>query len=277
MASDDASHSPDTATPAESVSADDAFLLALDTWTDYVTAAEQIVIHAVSFMESRYNEPDGLRLIRMEESFIARAEEAAALLRPEVESGFPTVHAHALLGLCGALESYVEDVILAELLANPSHLSRPAFEKIKVPVSILELPVAARNRRILQEASRATSADLASGVTRHERMLKLVDLSGVVPERIRDAVFLTTEIRNVWAHRGGIADERFLDKCPKLGFPLGQKVAVQRPLFGRLMHGLTAYAWVIANRYLDRHRYPRLAADFVGYEGVFSEVPEASG
>lgn len=277
MPSDDAFLSPDTAISAESVLPDEAFMLALDTWTDYVTAAEQIVIHAVSFMKATYEEPDGLRSIHMEEPFIARAEEAAARVRPEVESGFPTVHAHALLGLCGALESYVEDVTLAELLANPSHLSGPAFEKIKVPVSILELPVAARNRRILQEASRATSADLASGVTRHERTLKLVDLSGVVPVRIRDAVFLATEIRNVWAHRGGIADERFVDKCPNLGFLLGQKVAVQRPLFGRLMHGLTTYAWVIANRYLDRRGYPRLEADFVGYEGVFSEVPEASG
>jgi hypothetical protein len=179
-----------------------------------------------------------------------------------------------LLGLWGAFECFVEDLFTAALEAQPDLLTSEAFSKVKLPVSMM-VGVEERDRfqAVLTEVTRASGSDLAQGVAKFERILTPVGLGGMVPGRIKDSVYNAQQIRNVWAHRGGTADQRFLERCPHLGFEIGATVSLDAPTFLHLMHGLHMYARVILNRARDNAHAPRGVGDCVGYEGCFAEVP----
>jgi hypothetical protein len=256
---------------------DEPFIAAWETWAEYAASTENLVHLSHKGISWALQVPELYRVLEKDDETIQRAEWEADQARPEVEAGFPTLHAHTLLGLCGAFESFIEDVVVARLVQEPSLLESEPFERLKVPVAMVALtdPLV-RSRRIVQEASRATNADMGVGATRYERLLDLVSLSGLVPQRLRGALFQATEIRNVWAHRGGVADERFVDRCPDLGFQVGQKVNIEAKTFMPIMHGFHMYGVVIANRYVDLRGRNRMTDECPGYEGVLREVPSAT-
>ncbi len=204
---------------------------------------------------------------------IQEAKRRASYAKRESQAGFPIVHAHALLGLWGALECFIEDSFLATLESETSILAEDPFRKIRLPVSMLLLGSEhERFRAILGEVSRATDADLALGVSRFERLLRMVHADGPVPSRVRDSIFQTQQIRNVWAHRGGYADARFVERCPHLGFSPGQRIDLDPRRFLHYMHGFHMYGLVIMNRYLARYGRDRVESECVGYEGVWREL-----
>jgi hypothetical protein len=174
----------------------------------------------------------------------------------------------------GAFECFVEDLFTATLEAQPELLTSDAFAKVKLPVAMM-VGGEQRDRlqAVLSEVTRASSSDLAQGVSKFERVLAPVGLGGIVPKLIRDAIYEAQQIRNVWAHRGGMADERFVKRCPHLGFDVGETVSLDAPTFLHLMHGLHMYAKVILNRAHDKLGVGRSPGDCVGYEGCMAEVP----
>lgn len=213
-------------------------------------------------------DPEGKYALMIEE-----AKGKASYARRESEAGFPIVHAHALLGLWGALECLVEDLFLASLESDPSILGEEPFRKIRLPVGMLLLASDDdRLKAILNEASRASETDLALGVSRFERLLRMVHADGRVPSRIKESMFQAQQIRNVWAHRGGYADARFVERCPQLGFSVGQRIDLDPSNFLRYMHGFHMYGLVIMNRYLALHGRERVHRECVGYEGVWREL-----
>lgn len=201
------------------------------------------------------------------EAKLARAVWKADQARAEVEAGFPTLHAHSLLGLWGALECFIEDVFLACIDNEPGLLASESFAKIKLPVATaFATDHAERDAAILLATSQAVGGDLGQGVGRFERLLGTVGFSGSVPEKVATAIYEAQQIRNVWAHRGGLADRRFIDACPHLGFAHGQRVNVDGDLFMRLMHGMHMYGVVVLNRGLLSVGREPIAAACPGYE-----------
>lgn len=190
----------------------------------------------------------------------------AADARSEATAGFPNLHAHSLLGLWGAFECFIDDLVVAFIETDPIILQGVPFEKVKLPVSTLTITdTRLRSEAIYSEASRITGADLAIGTTKFERLLKLVGLDGAVPKQISENVFLAQQIRNVWAHRGGKADSKFTERCSSLGFSVGDTVNMDFPFFSPLMHGLHMYSMVIINRYRSSKGLNLLSAACPGY------------
>lgn len=254
---------------------------AFGTWLEYSEQTE-ILVHITheGFMRVQ-RVPEILQIIHgalqdSDPEGIAHAERTATLSKKESEAGFPTLHAHSLLGLWGAFECFVEDLFVAMLEIDSSHLSGAAFSKVKLPVALLEASGHDRCRAILNEATRATDADLAVGVSKFERLLRMVGLGGEVPNAIKSAVFQSQQIRNVWAHRGGVADERFVDRCPNLGYNVGEKVNMGAARFLPLMHGLHMYGVVIFNRYQATRGRDPVLVECVGYEGVLTRPSEGA-
>ena len=70
---------------------------------------------------------------------MAAANVAAAFAEIESKAGFPFMHEFALVGLWGAIEATVEDLIVALLLNEPSLLQREQFAKIKISLAEYEL------------------------------------------------------------------------------------------------------------------------------------------
>lgn len=190
----------------------------------------------------------------------------------EADAGFPILHAHSLLGLWGALECMIEDLFIASLETRPKLLANEAFAKVKMPVAMLTVADPhERLRAILAEAARSTNSDLGQGASKFERLLKMVSLDGPVPRVIADAVFSAQQIRNIWAHRGGIADAKFIERCPSMGAAAGSRVDMGQEDFGRYMHGLHMYGVVVLNRILRSWDLAEVTTECVGFKGSLTQ------
>jgi hypothetical protein len=204
---------------------------------------------------------------------LAHAAHDAKYAQLEIDRRFSTVHAVSLLGLWGAMECFVENVFVAMVSSTPVILSGKAFEKVKLPANVLGMNGIERAEVVLAEFSRTTPFAGRSGVTPFEDLLSPLGLAGPVPRAVREAIYEAKSIRNVWAHRGGVADRRFVAQCPHLGFAVGEAIDLDAKTFLRLMHGLHMYAVVVANRYRDQVGMVRLVSECHGYAGCLAEIP----
>jgi hypothetical protein len=251
----------------------DAVHAAAKRWQDYTEAGENLLHLTHEGLTTALELPELLRATGAEPARVRHAEWKADRARVEVETDFPTLHAHSLLGLFGAFESFVEDVVIGTLRTRPSLLGNDKFTNIKLPVSTLLLADAeSQARAVIDEVARHSKSDLAVGIGKFEKLLAFVELDGQVPEKIRTAVFQAQQVRNVWAHRGGLADERFVQRCGSLGFQVDQRVNLSTEAFLPLMHGMHMYAIVILNRCLQTLEMPELQLECHGYKGILAEI-----
>lgn len=243
----------------------------MHTWALYSESAESLVHLTHEGLNTIRNMPEVMRELRLSDDAIESANFKAEYAAKEIDSGFAILHAHSLLGLWGAMESLVEDLFLERLQANESLLASEAFAKVRIPVSSIG-DSDQRDRAVLAEASRVSNADLALGVDKFERLLDYVSLKGPVPKRIRDIVFKTQQVRNVWAHRAGYADRRFVERYPDFGVALGSRVDINATVFLEMMHGMHMYAVVLSNRLRLQDGQPALVMECIGYEGVLASA-----
>ncbi|WP_445278017.1 hypothetical protein, partial [Streptomyces sp. DSM 41033] len=104
-----------------------------------------------------------------------------------------------------------------------------------------------------------------------EDVLAYVSLSGVVPENVKDSVFVAQQVRHVWAHRGGSADAQFVERCPGRA-KIGEKLMMDIAEFSRYMHGLHMYGWIIMSRYLESLGERVIKRECIGYEGTWAMI-----
>lgn len=189
---------------------------------------------------------------------------------------FPTLHAHSLLGLWGAFECFIDDLFRATINNNPTLLNEKAFEKITVSASVA-LNEGLRSQAI-DEVLRGVKAKAPrSGTNKFEGVLASVGLAGHIPSRIEKSLRLTHKIRNVWAHQSGLADEKFVNECPQLGYQVGERIKLDADRFEFYSSGLQMYARVIMNRLIlklepEIGKGVLLTSEEPGYEGCLSEV-----
>lgn len=187
------------------------------TWTRYSSDTENLV-HLTHEGLSRAAElPELYRDLDVDEENLKWVEWKAGVAQKEIDAGFPTLHAHSLLGLWGALECLVEDIFRESIKALPELLAGEALSKIKLPVSVLYGSEEERANLLLFELSRNLGADKRLGVGQFEVILDPINLGGAVPHKIKDAVFDAQQTRHIWAHRGGIADATFVERRPGVG------------------------------------------------------------
>lgn len=241
---------------------------AIRTWKQYSEYVEDLVHLTHEGYRFIMLEPEQLRLLDAEDSHIKSAQWKAERARREVDGGFSMLHAHSLLGLWGALECLVEDVFIHRLANDPTLLAAKEFGKIKVPAAAVAQGATATAEAVLFEAARANGTDLRGAPGRFERLLEFVGLGGFIPSQIAHALHRAQEVRNVWAHRGGIADRRFIEKCPDWGVGEGESVSLTFEQFGPLMHGIHMYVVLIVNRYRMAQGRTPVWAECAGYEGV---------
>ncbi|MBI4935709.1 MAG: hypothetical protein HY828_17645 [Actinobacteria bacterium] len=209
-----------------------------------------------------------LRLLKVEDFRQHRADKIAAMAKTEIDAGYPIVHSSMLMVLWSLLETFIEDLVVASIVANPASVGADAFRRVRVPAAtLLESPDDAA-KTLLSEWRRELKSPLEQGVTRFEPLLELAGLSGPVPARVRKAIFDAQQVRNVWAHRAGNADQRFIDKCPGFGLAVGDRVALAMDEFGRLMHGMHMYVTLIHCRYQARRGVTPELAHCEGFDGV---------
>jgi hypothetical protein len=200
----------------------------------------------------------------------------ARLAESEIEDDFPLLHSHTLLGAWGALEGMIEDLAILRIQYCPSILEEPKLAKVKIPlVDFQKMTDHERLRFLVTELQRDLGLDLKSGATKFEPLLALVGLGGSIDRRVRDALFECQNLRNLFAHRAGIADRRFVASCPHLHYSVGDAVKIGDEVFARNFFGLLTYGAIILNRCRTIERMKPFDSDFPMFEGVLTDYEKA--
>lgn len=150
-----------------------------------------------------------------------------------------------------ALESGIEDIAKAMMRADPHILEDERILKAKVPFERL---LAAETDR-LDIAYRAVcdAAERKGGVSRFEEILAIVGLGGSVPTEVARSLHKTQMVRNVWAHKAGIADAQFIGGAAHLGFKRGELVDIELSLLSEMIASAMTYGMIIGSRHRTQH------------------------
>jgi hypothetical protein len=181
----------------------------------------------------------------------AEAKKLAAFAKKEIEERFPLLTGHSLVGLWGALEASFDDFLFVRLLTAPSFLRNP--ECIRFKVSALDLlsdSLEKRTRLVLHEITRNLGAEFKKGIARFEEPLNCVGLGGDVEPGIRKVILEMQQLRHIWAHRGGVADDRFKETCPWVKVEVGERAKIHPETFADYSLVALAYFTAITNRAL---------------------------
>jgi hypothetical protein len=215
-------------------------------------AARLLYVSVKGIRELRAADEAAKILVRYEKITSDEADgytELATLAKQEVEDDFPLLRAHTLMGIWGALEVLVEDVIVAWLLHEPAPLTGEEVGKIRIPLAEFQaFEEEQRIRLLVSEVARTRRADLKVGLSRFETLPSIVDLGGEVDEKIQKDLYELNQVRNVIAHRGGVVDRRLLKACPWLHFQLGDSIKITALDYGRYSAAIGSYVQAVAHR-----------------------------
>lgn len=194
----------------------------------------------------------------------------------EIDADYPTLHAHSLLGLWGSLERLIEDIFLASILNDPTLMAHEKLSKVKLPVEVVLGNDEERANAVLTEFVRSVGSGQKKGTGQFEVMLKPVKLDGHVPRSVQDAVLLAQQIRHVWAHRGGVADARFVENCESRA-SVGEKLSIGQREFHHLSNGIQMYGLIVLNRHFANLGREVATVEISGYEGAWDEIGMGGG
>jgi hypothetical protein len=172
--------------------------------------------------------------------------ELVAHAQAESSQDHPVLHGHSLVGIWGALETMVIDVVIAWLQHRPQAMTRDIAD-MKVPFSAFEsLSREERIDNVAHELDRVRGT--GRGIDRFENLLDAIQLSGSHEKVLARNIYEMQQIRNVFAHKRGIADRHFIDACPYLGYNVGDRVLIGRDAWIDFTVTAVTYAEVILRR-----------------------------
>lgn len=208
---------------------------------------------------------------------LEKAKCDAAFAEKECESGFPLLHAHALVGCWGSFEAAIEDILVALLVNEPDLLQNRAFSKVRVPLAEVEgMEKDERMRLLVSELERGQGSGGKYGVDKFEVLLERFGLSGKVEAEQRRNIGEMHCLRNVIVHRASLADRRLVNGCPWLHLKVGDRVTVTHEALFRCLLALTEYLGVLAHRLRMRYAVDMDAKVRTDREEVSTSEPTLS-
>jgi len=185
---------------------------------------------------------------------IEESKQLAELAKNEIDNGFPLLHAHAIVGIWGALEACIDDLLVSVLVHDADAREHEVFAKVRVSVTELEgLDSEERMRLVLEEAKRLLRAEQRIGINTFEAILATVYLSGEVLEDTRKDMLELQQLRHVFVHRGGIADRKLLRHCPWLNVTPGARIMLKRKDYERFARAVVNYAIAVIKRVTKKY------------------------
>jgi hypothetical protein len=163
--------------------------------------------------------------------------------RRDIDEDFPLLRGHALVGLWGAFEAFHEDLAVEWVRARPSALGRAVVMSLSVPLGEYEaLDEVDRAVYLVRLLKRESNLDRQPGLGQFLPMLKQVGIFGSVDDDVRREVVEFQQARHVWAHRGGLIDERFAELCPwRTDLTVGSRLHLTHEDFFRLTGAASTY------------------------------------
>ena len=155
------------------------------------------------------------------------------------------LHALLVIASWGAFEACVADFTIGMLKDNPHLLEEVDVLKKKMSVSDYLKP----EHEKFEVIYKAIEESVGGGVDGYEEIFKILDLSDAVPQVIKDNIYQAQMVRNVWAHKAGIADSTFIRQAAHLGFNKGDLVAITAHQMGDYVSAILVYGQIIASRH----------------------------
>lgn len=188
---------------------------------------------------------------------LKKARETAAFAEAESKSGHPFFHEFVLVGLWGAMEAMIEDLVVALISNEPSLLGNEHFSKIKIPLADYEtLDKEQRMRFLVNEVQRTLRTNQRQGVNAFEPLLDCVGLSGEVTEGAKKSFWEMNHFRNVIVHHRSEADRILVAACPWFGLKVGQRISVTAENMNHYTTMLAGYGLDMVVRLGKRYDVP---------------------
>jgi integrase len=217
---------------------------------DYIAEERDLVeLSRVSIEVLRSQNPDS-RALRDAAATLTRVVDGSDLVaRAQEESSddHPLLHGHSSVAIWGAMETMAIDVVTAWVQHQPAVRMEEHIAEIKVPYSLFETLTAEERAEFLVrelDSKRATRI----GIDRFEALLDAVGLSGTRDRILGRNIYEMQQIRNVFAHKRGIADRRFVDACPQLNYVAGETILIDRNTWSDFMVNALVYAEIVLRR-----------------------------
>jgi hypothetical protein len=177
------------------------------------------------------------------------SEHRAALAQREVDSEFTIIHSQGVLSLWSALEDVIRDLLARWLLNLPEKRLESPWCDLKVKLGEYErLDEEQKAYFLVAAIEQSTASALKRGVNRFETMLDTIQLSGPIDDNVKVTIHEMQQVRNVVAHRRGVADARFCAACPQFGLSIGQKLRVGHKQWHQYTDAIGAYILEIIYR-----------------------------
>ncbi|ORW91279.1 hypothetical protein AWB92_19065 [Mycobacterium sp. IEC1808] len=179
------------------------------------------------------------------ESAGATPERISSVLDPLREDSLR--NALVLIASWSAFEACIEDFCKGVLQADMSIVGNERFEKIKIPVAELVAP----QEEMLDNVYQAMDVHVGrkAGTNRFEELLGLLGLGGQIAKEIKSSFYAAQMVRNVWAHKAGIADRKFVSEAPHLGYVQGDLVSITFDQVNEYVTAILVYAQIVMNRH----------------------------
>ena len=193
----------------------------------------------ISMIQARPKIIEVLMKIREDDSIdesqrLKTAREDADLSKREVESGFPILHAWAVVGLWALLEATNRKFLTEWLTHKRTAWRIEPIQRLKIRLGEYEsMPKNHRYSFVVALLERDLAASLKGGVSRFEAMLQPFGLSGEIPGRLEREMFEFSQVRNLIAHNAGKVDQRFVKACPWLKVRVGDDFLVSGKMLAK--------------------------------------------
>lgn len=189
----------------------------------------------------------GIRTLRRTSGLDA---DLTTLAANEFDKGYPLLNAHALVGLWGAFEAMIDDLLVGFLVNEPASLRNETFAKLKIPQAVRVLEKDEQMRWLI--AKFRLTIGKRRGVDRVELLLTPFGLSGAVDADIKQEILGMHHIRNVLVHRASIADRRVVEGCPWLHLTVGEPILVNIDMFKTFSSAMDRYVLEVVHRVNDK-------------------------
>jgi hypothetical protein len=234
-------------------------LVKLDRFVELCLFGLENATEATSFIDLRretaeiLKQPDPYPTPERYEHARQQALALESFAKEERTAAFPYVFSLAVIKLWSILETWSDDLLVAELRSPEKCRDQRLLMSLEGP--LLDFAKAGQDEQaelLATELKLAVKAPLKLGVSRFEALFEPLGLDGPVPDVVRKTIFELSQARNVIVHRGAIADKRFVEACPWLALGIGQPLLLGPTHFHCYALGARWYVVELDRRFTDR-------------------------
>lgn len=146
------------------------------------------------------------------------------------------------------IDNLVRDV-LSEYIEIECLSRYTKIPNINLPIGVFALMDNERRYFIISQIEQKLDIPLKQGVGKFESILKVFDLGGPIPGKLKDALFELSNVRNIIVHNNSVADERFVINCPWMGYSVGRRLKLSRDCFYKYSQAVFDYTMLITFRF----------------------------